>query len=89
MELLIIPLSIIEFLLFGYDKLQAQNGGQRIPEKVLLGVGIVGGALGGLLGMRIFRHKTRHFQFWLILGVAAIVHLLLFYYLYAGNTLTF
>ena len=34
-----------------------------IPERVLLGCGICGGALGALLGMRLFHHKTRHWYF--------------------------
>lgn len=74
---LLLILSIIEVVLMGYDKHQAQVGGWRIPEKVLLGLGIVGGAIGGLIGMRTFRHKTRKTYFWVIFGVAAILHLYL------------
>lgn len=77
MERLLIPLSIITFLLMGYDKVQARADGRRIPERVLLVLGIIGGAIGGLIGMRVFRHKTRHSHFWLIFGAAAIVHILL------------
>lgn len=78
MHLIIIPMSIITFTLFGYDKIQAQKGGQRISEKALLIISILGGAIGGLLGMQIFRHKTRHLHFWLILSLSAIIHILLF-----------
>lgn len=73
MEVIIIPMSIICFLLFGYDKMQARVDGRRIPEKVLLGLGILGGAVGGLLGMQVFRHKTRHAYFWVVLGAAAVL----------------
>lgn len=78
MHLIIIPISIITFILFGYDKAQAKRGGQRIPEKTLLFLGIFGGAIGGLLGMQVFRHKTKHPEFWVILTLAAIVHIALF-----------
>lgn len=81
MARLLIPMSMITFLLMGYDKMQAKSDGQRIPERVLFVLGILGGAIGGLLGMQIFRHKTRHGSFWLIFGVAAVVHLLLLVFL--------
>jgi len=54
-----IPLTSINFLLFGYDKFQAKRNGWRIPERVLLGLTILGGGIGGLAGMLVFRHKTR------------------------------
>lgn len=78
---LILILSFIEAGLMGYDKQQAKVNGWRIPEKVLLGLGIVGGAIGGLIGMRVFRHKTKKTYFWVIFGIAALVHI----YLLAGN----
>ncbi len=77
METILIPLNIITFLLYGYDKFQAQNDGRRIPEKVLLALSLPGG-IGGFLGMHLFRHKTRHLTFWLvcILGVVLNIYLL-------------
>ena len=42
------------------DKKRARQHRRRIPEKTLLLVGLFGGALGGWLGMYVFRHKTRH-----------------------------
>ncbi len=70
-------LSILTFLLFGYDKNAARTHQWRIPEKVLLGLSILGGAVGGLLGMQVFRHKTRKNYFWIIPIAAACVHLFL------------
>ncbi len=70
-------LSILTFLLFGFDKNAARMNQWRIPEKVLLGLSILGGAVGGLLGMQVFRHKTRKNYFWIILIAAACVHLFL------------
>lgn len=78
---LILILSIIEVILMGYDKHQAEIHAWRVPEKVLLGLGIAGGAIGGLIGMRVFRHKTKKAYFLVIFGIAAIVHL----YLLARN----
>jgi uncharacterized membrane protein YsdA (DUF1294 family) len=81
MELIFIPLSFITFLLFGYDKFQAKSDGWRIPEKVLLLLGVFGGGVGGLLGMKVFHHKTRKNYFWVINGLAAGVHIVLVLYM--------
>ena len=55
--------TVITARLYGADKAKARRGAWRIPERVLLGCGICGGALGALLGMRLFHHKTRHWYF--------------------------
>ena len=52
-------MSLLAFCLFGADKLRAKAGARRIPEAALLGAAFFGGGLGALLGMRLFRHKTR------------------------------
>lgn len=59
------------FALFCLDKARAVRGAWRIPEKVLLGCSAVGGAAGGLLGMRVAHHKTRKPLFYL--GVSAML----------------
>ena len=59
-------MSLIGLILYGTDKARAKRGAWRIPEKVLLGVPFFGGAVGGLLGMLLFRHKTRHWYFWAV-----------------------
>ena len=50
--------SVMAFVLFGYDKHAAGRSGERVPERHLLVVAAMGGWLGGLLGMILFRHKT-------------------------------
>ena len=52
-------ISLLTFLLFGWDKLMAKRGLRRIPEAGLLFSALLGGAFGGLCGMFLFRHKTR------------------------------
>lgn len=75
-------MSVIAFLLYGADKRKARNGRWRIRESTLLLTGFFGGAVGALLGMELFRHKTRHWYFWLVnlLGLlvqAAVAYLIL------------
>lgn len=63
--------SVVAFALFGIDKAKAKRKQWRIPEKVLLTAAALGGGLGALLGMQIFRHKTKHWKF--LLGVPACI----------------
>ena len=58
------------FAAMGYDKRRAVKGKWRTPEAKLLTLAALGGSLGGILGMRLFRHKTRKPAF--ALGFPAI-----------------
>ena len=53
----------IDFALMGVDKWKARRDAWRIPESTLWLFALLGGALGGTLGMQVFRHKTRHWYF--------------------------
>ena len=55
--------NLVAFCLMGADKRRAIRGRWRIPERTLLLACACFGALGGLLGMRVFHHKTLHKQF--------------------------
>lgn len=59
----LILMNLIAFALYGIDKRRAKQGAWRISEYTLLLVAFLGGSLGALLGMRYFRHKTRHRKF--------------------------
>ena len=52
------------------DKLKAKKNRWRIPEARLMGIALIGGSLGILAGMHLFRHKTQHPKF--SLGVPVI-----------------
>ena len=69
-HIILIILNGITFALYGIDKAKAKLNGWRISEKKLLTWSILGG-VGGLIGMEIFRHKTRksNFRFANILGI--------------------
>ena len=45
------------------DKKKARRGAWRIPEATLLGIAVFGGSIGAIIGMYLFRHKTRHMKF--------------------------
>ena len=76
MEVLWIYLLVINvaaFVMYGMDKKRAVSGQWRIPEKSLLLAAAVGGALGALLGMQIFRHKTRHLKFTVLVPLCLVL----------------
>lgn len=56
-------INIVGFAAFGLDKRKAQRRTWRTPESVLFLYAILGGSIGCLLGMRVFRHKTRKLKF--------------------------
>ncbi len=74
-----ITINLIAFCLYGNDKGRAKKHAWRIPERTLLGVAILGGALGAFLGMRIFHHKTKHLIFCFLVPVCVVVHCIIFY----------
>ena len=45
------------------DKKRAKKGEYRISEKALFMIALLGGSVGSILGMRHFRHKTKHWYF--------------------------
>ncbi|MDO4806536.1 MAG: DUF1294 domain-containing protein [Coriobacteriales bacterium] len=76
-------INLVTFAAFAWDKRVAVRGndaGRRTPEARLLGLSLAGGAVGGLLAMHIFRHKTRKWYFaWglpclIVLGIAVILY---------------
>lgn len=84
--LLVIYLCLINLLslwMFGIDKYKAKKKKWRTPELSLIVSAAAGGALGAFIGMKLFRHKTKHMKFqvlvplFLVLWTALAVWLLL------------
>lgn len=55
--------NLAAFALMGVDKAKARRGRWRVPEKTLFLSALLGGSVGAMLGMSLFRHKTRHRSF--------------------------
>lgn len=73
----VIVLSLILLILMYTDKQKAIKQQWRISEKTLFTLAIFGGAIGGVLGMYLFRHKTKHNRFAFGFSLLAAVQLFL------------
>lgn len=67
----LIVINIIAFAMMGIDKRKAIKRRWRIPEKSLFLSAILGGSIGAIAGMQLFRHKTKHTKF--VIGMPAIL----------------
>lgn len=72
----LILMNLIAFFAYGIDKRRAIRHRWRIPESALLGFAFCFGGAGAFLGMRIFRHKTRHKKFIVLVPMALVVQIL-------------
>lgn len=78
----IVIINLMTFLLYGLDKQKAKNHQWRIPEKTLLGMALVGGSIGALGGMKVFRHKTRKPKFYIGVPMILMVQVGIFLWIY-------
>lgn len=72
-------INLIAFVLYGVDKKRAIRNEFRIRERVLLWMARLGGGIGSWIGLKLFRHKTKHTKFrivvppWTLIWIAAVV----------------
>ena len=75
--------NLAVFCLYGIDKAKAKRNAWRIPEKTLLLAALFLGGVGAFLGMQVFRHKTKHTSFkilvplFMLISIAAFVWILI------------
>ena len=74
----LVVINLAAFLVFGIDKWKAKRkvkkeSVRRVPEKTLFLLAALGGSVGALLGMKVWRHKTLHRSF--RFGIPAILML--------------
>lgn len=59
----LLVINLIGFLAMGIDKWKSKNNAWRIPEKTLFTITLLGGGIGTITGMYLFRHKTKKIYF--------------------------
>ena len=88
----LIVINVLTFLVYGIDKWRstsgrllptgrkkAKQGSWRISEATLLILAAIGGSIGALLGMKVWRHKTQHKKFKYGLPLILLVQIVLIY----------
>ncbi|RBW71637.1 DUF1294 domain-containing protein [Bacillus taeanensis] len=71
-------LNSFSFLLMRADKYKARKNEWRIPESRLWFAAFMGGAFGIYVGMKYYRHKTKHHLFKYGVPFVCIMNLLLY-----------
>lgn len=69
----ILIMSVLGFFAMLADKRRAINGKRRLSENSLFAIALLGGGIGSLIGMYVFRHKTKHALFVVGMPLAAII----------------
>ena len=72
-------INIISCLLYYIDKRKAIKHKYRIPEKILIITGIMGGCFGSIISMFLFHHKTKHLKFKILVPILCFIWLFLIY----------
>jgi len=73
--------NVITFALYGIDKRKAQMKKWRISESTLILCAFLMGGTGALAGMSIFRHKTNHIKFKLLVPIALALNIAIILFL--------
>lgn len=60
---ILVIMNLIGYMSMWSDKRRAIKNKYRISEKTLFIIALLGGSLGSILGMKQFRHKTKHWYF--------------------------
>ena len=76
----LIVINLIGLFIMYLDKKKAMYGRWRIPEKSLILIAILGGSIGCMIGMKLFRHKTQKIKFVLGYPTILIAELILIIY---------
>lgn len=76
----ILIINVITFFMMWFDKHEAKIGDWRVPERTLFLLVFLGGGIGGIAGMYVFRHKTRKWYF--KIGFPAILILQIVFIIY-------
>ena len=73
--------NVIAFFLYYADKRKAVKGKNRIKIVTLLGSAFIGGSVGALAGMYVFRHKTDKNYFYIGVPLMAVMQVFVLFYL--------
>lgn len=77
----LVAINLYAYILYAIDKYKSKKSKWRIPEKTLITTALLGGSIGALLAMKMFRHKTKHKKFTIGVPLILIAQIAMFYML--------
>ena len=78
----VVIVNLVTFFIYGLDKAKSAMGSWRVSEKTLLTLALIGGSVGGIAGIKLFRHKTKKASFLLSFVVILVLQVGLIYVLF-------
>lgn len=78
--ILLTVINVISFTTYGFDKLFAIKGKWRIRELTLLVLSVLGGGVGCLIAMVVFKHKLSKRMFRILIPLTIIAYWVLIFY---------
>lgn len=78
-------INVVNFTLMCYDKQEAKKHEWRIKEKTFFIISALGGSIGGIIGMRVFHHKTKKWYFMFGFIGILIIQIILIYIILQRN----
>ncbi len=76
----LIVINLLTFLIMWWDKHEAKLGDWRVSEKFLFLLVLLGGGIGGIVGMYVFRHKTKKWYFKFGFPIILIIEIIIALY---------
>ena len=83
----LVSINLALFIAMYLDKQRAIQRKWRVPEKTFWLLAMVGGSLGGILGMNIFRHKTKHLKFKYGFPIVLIIQIIITYIFFINKSI--
>ena len=78
----LLAINVVAFIMYGIDKYKAKKAKLRIPEATLLLLAVLGGSIGAWMGMKVWRHKTKHKKFKYGIPAILLIQIALMAYLH-------
>ncbi len=83
----LLVMNLISLVAYYADKQKAKKGKWRTPEATLIGLSFAFGSIGALVGMYVFRHKTKHIKFTVLVPFSFVLQLVLIVFSIISTTL--
>lgn len=82
LSIYLVLINLLALWMYGVDKYRAKKKKWRTPELSLIMSAALGGGFGAFIGMRLFRHKTKHMKFQVLVPLFLVIWTALAVYLY-------